>query len=384
MSPASTKPQADAPPRPATSNRQLGRRLRQLGVSGRRMRRTWTRERFAEIARTLVWVIPLTLLVWVWAQDQQIEQIVQQNIPLQIEHVDGQRVIEILDPDVRRGNNVIQLRSVTFQGPRIGLSTLTNRLRNDFAQDNLDIKLRAGVADRVNVDLRDQLNDLPVLRELGVSVVEVLPVQVAVRVEERKTVTGRIVAGGMQPEELVGPPTFDPPTVTVEGPASVIELLSDERGEIPVVALLPDPENVPAGQPQTREVPLQLPEDAPGLSLLTNTVRASFTRAERQVISATLPKVIVKASLPAAMSGTHAVEVEPTVLNNVPIQGPADIVRRIESGAIPVEAELKVVRDDQGNEGPIRRQVEFNLPQGVILRQPQEVTFTLRRIGNGI
>src|SRR5688500_18044559 len=114
-----------SPPRtPATAAATappLGRRLRALGVSGRRLQRGWTHERTMEVGRTLVYVVPLTLLIWVWAQDQQIEERALQNVPIYVEHLDGQKVVTILQTATgesvpRSGRNV--LATLTFRGPR--------------------------------------------------------------------------------------------------------------------------------------------------------------------------------------------------------------------------------------------------------------------------
>lgn len=359
----------------------LARRVRRLGVSGRRFRKQWTRERFAELGRTLLWVAPLTLLIWVWAQDQQIETATQQNVPLHLSHTDNEQVLLRLVGNDAIPLDRITLSSVTFQGPRVGLTEVVTRLRENGDAPLLDIKLDLAPVDRVAIDIRTQLNELAVLRDAGVSVVDVTPAQVYLRVEPLEEMTAEIIVDPDTPYALAGRALFEPPTVTLQGPASAIQRLRDQAADDTGPTVIADlPEDVPVAESMVRNVPLRLPSDAPNLSLSPSSVRATFTRAAEVPVRTILQRVVVRESTPAAMSGQYLVEIEPTVINNVTIEGPPDVISRIQRGEVPVEAVLVLDRDDQEIREPTRRRLEITLPpNATLIGDPPEVTFRLRR-----
>lgn len=347
-----------------------------------------------DIARTLVWVAPLTLLIWVWAQDQQIEGAAQQNVPLRITHVDGERVLLRLGDDGASPVERLTLSGVTFQGPRIGLSEILLRLSDNLDPPLFDLKLDLPPVDRVAIDLRNQINNLDVLQDAGVSVVEVTPAQLYLRVEERQEIEARVVADPDTPYAVAGQVLFDPPTVTLQGPSSAIQAIQDAAASAattsaattsaaapPIPTVLAElPGDAPVGESVIRDVPLRLPPDADDLTLSRSTVRATFTRAAEVPVRTTLQRVLVRESTPAAMSGQFLVEIDTTVINNVTIEGPADVVARIQRGDIGVEAHLVLDRDDQDLREPTRRRLSITLPPNVtLIGEAPEVTFEIRR-----
>lgn len=386
MSPSAPSP--SAPPPSHTTRQRTARRLRAMGIGGRRLRRGWTHERSMEVLRTMVYVVPLTLLIWVWAQDQQIETRAYQNIPIRIDHVDGQRVVTILRTATgetvnRRGGNV--LVTLAFHGPRIGLNAVLRSVGDDQQTALFDVLLRGRTTDQTTVSLRDQLNELGVLQEAGVSVVETTPSELVVRIEERKQVEARLVAGNADTEELAGPVEFDPPAITLSGPAGAIAALEGPDGTVTLPVELPT-DLAPGDHERSLRVsvPPGIPEGITPQSML---VTARFTRREAREEPLELPFAVpVLLEMPAALSGRlHAENVDPTVVNGVRVQGASNLIERLRANDAELREQIRaVVRLDGDDDAlvneQITRQATIQLPQGLrLLSNAPQVTFTLRR-----
>ncbi len=388
-----TPPPAQPSAKPATpvAKPKVGRRLRALGVSGRRFRRGWTRERSMEVLRTLVYVVPLTLLIWVWAQDQQIDTRIEQNIPVRVEHIDGQKIVQILQTGTgelvnRRGDNI--LTTLTLQGPRIGLNSVLRALREERATPALDVRLRGRSEEQATVSLREQLNNLDILREAGVSVVESTPSDLVVQVEDRRQVEARLVPENLDPGDLDGPVEFLPPRVTLSGPASAIAQLQGTEGEVVIPLELPT--GLPPGEHVVDSLRVVLPEGAPASITQGGAeyVSARFTLRQRRNQELVLPfPVQVFAEVPAALSDRlRATEFNPPVLNGLRVQGPSDLIARLRDDDTALRQQIKAVislqREDEDlvNES-VTRAADVRLPEGLTLvgERPQ-VTFTLRRV----
>ena len=373
-----------SPPTPKVDGAAM-RRLKRFGVSGRRLRRGWTRQRVKDIALTLVYVVPLSLLIWVWAQDQQIETAVQQNVSVSINHVDAQKLVKLLGTDTgerltARPDGSI-LVNLTLQGPRVGLTQVLKSLREETADSPFKVELRGGATQKTTVNLRDPLADTRLLKEAGVGVVEVTPADVNVRIEEKKRVEATVVAGGgLSGEDLAAPPVFDPPTVTVEGPAGVLDALIGPDGNARVVADLP-PDAEPGEQTQT--VPVHLPKeagDAAGVSLSRKDVAAKFTRKQRRQVTLQLGPVALVVAKPAAMEQGVVGVAERDTLSGLVVEGPREAIERLRGDESAVQAIVTLRRYDESEPQPIRREVRVWLPEGVTLRgQPPQVSVTVKR-----
>ena len=393
MIPPPTPSASPKAPPTARADESLARRLRRMGVSGRRLRRGWTRERLTEIGLTLVYVVPLTLLIWVWAQDQQIETATQQNVSVSIGHIDAQKVVTFVgtegDEPLRKGGRAGEiLVNLTLQGPRVGLNQVLRFLRDEAGRGGGDspfkLDLQGPAVERTTVALRDRLAESQFLRDAGVGVLEVAPGDVIVRVEEKRRVEATVVAGGdLAADELAAPPLFDPPTVTIDGPASLVDRLVGPDGTARVIADLP--QNAEAGE-QTRTVAIHAAgaltkPEVDRLSLSRPDVQAKFSRKAKQQVELPLGPVVLLISKPTVMEKRVTAAAERDVLNGLVVQGPSDVINRLRADPSGVQATVTLQRDDEDADGEvIRRRVTVSLPAGVTLMgEPPEVSITVRR-----
>lgn len=378
----------------------LNRRLRRLGVRGRRMRRGWTRERVIEVAQTLAWTIPLTLLLWVWAQDQQIEEQAVPNVRVRLDHVDPQMAVTRLSRDGTAadstGNRPISA-TLVLRGPRAGLTEVLRPIREQGG-DGLEIDLSLGASERTSVELAQELSDLPRFREAGVTVVGASPSTVDVRVERLGEVPANIVPGGdLRASEIVGAPTFAPSRVLIRGPSSVLDVLRELAGEDGPTVVAQIPNRVGEGEQQL-DVPVELPADlkqrlvdrigaveAARIWLEPTKVEVRFSRRARTLEQYEVPTVVIWVDKLARMEGEYNVrfpELDLPLLNRVRVEGPEETIARLKPGgdlAQSVRARLQLEADDRTRANmPIRRQLKIELPPDVsLVGEEPTVTFEL-------
>ena len=388
----------DPTPQPLTGGA-LNRRLRRLGVAGRRARREWTRERVLEIGRTLLWTVPLTLLLWVWAQDQQIEEQTVPNVRVTLDHRNPQMAVTRLD---RNGDGPL-VTTLTLRGPRGGLTEVLRPLREQGAE-GLTVELEQGESERAGIVLAQQLSSLPLFRDAGVTVTDTSPAAVQVRVEpfgELEVAVG--VGGQLRESGLTGPIAIEPSRVTVRGPQAALDaleqLVADADGPTVVAGVRADDKS-PPGEVQTREATIDLADvarealvrevgaaEVSKLRLDPPVVAATYTRRERALEQYTIPTVSLWTSKPSVMEGMFEVAFPELssgvfVINSVPVEGPPEVLQRMRPGGDlegRVRAVLMLEPGDRNRPGEtIQRQVSIELPDGVTLvGTPPTVAFRL-------
>ena len=377
-------------PSPAKRTSPWPRFVRRLGLR----RRKWDRQRFNELALTLAWTIPLTLLLWVWAQTQQIDTTSVPGVRVLLSH--EQPRVTVSRPGRLEADRQSVNATITLRGSRGALQDVARELRGADAS-GLPLALDLEPDDRVAVDLKRELNDLPLFEEAGVTVDEVVPASVEVSVEPvvELPVPVGLATGGLPASEVVGEVAFEPATVTISGPQATIEALNDLESR---AVLAQVPTDVGVGR-QTASVRVELSPAARerlrarvGAAAATQvtvapaTVTAQFERRDRQLSEVELPSVPIWITKPAAFEERYSVDLDQPsfVLNRVRVRGPADVVRRLASGDLRDEARarLPVLASDRETPGTtIRRPVVFELPPDVeVIGDPPEVAFTLRPI----
>src|SRR5438477_4433687 len=105
----------------------------------RRFREAFTRDKVISNLKTLAWVIPLTLLIWVYAEREQVAPYKDEPLPFQLVSVDPTRVIT-LKPN--QDNNLI----VDLEGPQARVQQLLQQLRGGLAPQGIRLEVDTSLA----------------------------------------------------------------------------------------------------------------------------------------------------------------------------------------------------------------------------------------------
>lgn len=173
--------------------------------------------------KTFLWVAPLTVLIWVYAERSQ--QVTMQDVPavIEVKPSSNDRIVTVLNsgPDANR----IYL---DLEGPNASLSSVRDRL-SDPGTTPLTITLGDEFAPDFEgeVPILDRLAKDDLFTKNAITVKRARPPVLRIRIDRKMTRMAKVVPA---PDwKALGEATFDPPMVKVEGPQKVLALLKPEQ-----------------------------------------------------------------------------------------------------------------------------------------------------------
>lgn len=326
------------------------------------------------LAKTLGLTTIVAVLVWIFAEGESL-----QPKPLDV---------SIVFPTDAASAVVIRPDDREFAGTaRVRLEATSRAL--DLAAPILaaGVRLSPGAPGVPNepgeqrvVDLQEAIAAMPQLKSLGVSVADVQPRRVLVRVVRMagRELPVRVELGAQVP--LDGDPVSVPPTVLVRLPEPALANLP-EGVQATAVVSAEEIQRIKGDGAQTLAATLRLPAALIGVDPVVvqpESVSVSM-RVRRKVESYKVSSVPVWYSLPPTEdAGKWSVEVLDKFLTDVTLTGPSDDIARVKStGAdqINVKALVEISSDDL-QAGVTTKPVTFpGLPPGLT---PTSATTTVR------
>jgi hypothetical protein len=311
-------------------------------------------------ARTLAWLVPLTVLIWLYAEREQVFEI--ESVPIPITVTAGGDLnlfVELQAPQ----DAVITAK---LNGPRGRLEDIRQRIMPQGSKPTvvLTIDRNHVTPGSLNtIDTAQALSTSPVFANSGVTVSNCSPAQLKVYVDDY---TDRVleVQRPTGVTNLVGTPDFDPRKVTLRGPRRNIQL-AEERGPITVEADLSGLVDKPGPQ-VANNVPLVVRPVLQDVTLSPNTVRASF-EVRAADVKWTYPSMGVSIEIPQSLQETSKVNCIST-LPNVELVGPPDQIALLQQeGAPRPTAQITVTVDAVPNKPYIAKpgaNLTFKFPPG--------------------
>lgn len=319
-----------------------------------------------EKVQTYTIVSVVAVLIWLYAESENVK--IQEPLTLAVQFVapPGQRLS--IGPVLRqRVDLAVRCAASQYaQLQRIVSTPIQLTVREEPSSPNHPFQ---------EISLRDQLIRDSIVGQLGVSVVEIKPERINLRVEQIELVTMPIEAVVPEGTQLAASPTIEPAQATVALPASVAKAF---EGLKLLAQLTPDAvvlleENI------SREitVPLTLPVER-----LTEDVRKQLGSASRAIDPASvevtvtirkqtsklkLPGVPILVTAPWAELKRFNVEIEDgqrVLSEDVEVSGPSDVIDSINSGQVKIWAELRLTVDDLES-AITSKQLHINVPSGV-------------------
>jgi hypothetical protein len=327
-----------------------------------RFRGGLTRDNIVSNLKTLAWVVPLTLLIWIWAEREQVQPLKDVTVPFELISVDPNRVIRNKSGD---SNLVLEL-----SGPQARLHELKNKLSGGIMPRGL--RLEVPTTFGVNQDhvLRtiDLVNNQQIFRDYGVIVGSVQPARIEVSIDELVDREAKIV---VPPTVTNVDATFDPPTVKIRGPLGLLNRAAQaQRGQLVVYAVADAWPRTP-GAHQVPNVVLIAPDE-----LKDDRVRINDAQAK---ISATLDvrqadktyrwdSMPVSVDWPFGSTSKYDVVIERPAVQNVTLVGPPEVIDAMQKPDFEPQpkARLVITRADLLAVGERRTKVvQYDLPKGV-------------------
>jgi hypothetical protein len=294
-------------------------------------------------------LIEVTILIWIYAEREQLATQKNFPIPVEVRSSDPRQVIEVLSPV----DGVVRADLV---GPRAQL----DRVREEFSRTEARARIEIGSvqpgpheisADAVAEDSRFAGNGVVLNR------IDPTLLRVSVDVLEEKDAVVKLPTNVTNVEN----PVFTPATVRVTAPRAVL------RGAPEPLVVYIEPVALQQLKPGTtnQRLPLTLPFQDRNTRLSVTTVEATFDVKQKDE-ETTLPSIPLWVTYtPGIDVHKYDVQHEPT-LTNVTVIGPADKIRAIKEGTKRLNARFVVSEENitQGTEKQ-RAAVQYDLPEGV-------------------
>ena len=353
------------PPRRAARRRGLLWRVR------RSLRKRMNGAYLGDVLTTLVWVAPLTLLIWGVAEREQASSRTE-DVLVSVESADQARTALLED-----GRQSVTLE---LEGPRGGIARVLQQLRSPTAGP-LPIPVPTALPlGEHTIEVAPLLDGESLFQEAGVNVISATPPTVQVIVDDRATreLDVRLPRGA----DATLRAGFDPSTVTVNGPAATVG-----RDDLVAVAELRDRDRPRAGEERAlRSASVRLVDGdgeavtARGVSLEPATVGGQVRRVPAQERELEIPSMLLRVSKPAAAEARWRVVPAVNTVFNVTVRGPAEVIDRLERGDVRPAAVLEVPGDVAAG---LRSQarVTLDLPPGVsVVGEPPTVEYTVEEL----
>jgi hypothetical protein len=346
-----------------------------------------TRENIISNLKTLAWVIPLTFLIWVYAEREQITTKPGEPVPFELVSLDPNRIVSLVDP--KQDKNLI----VDLQGPQARVDEALERIRG--GQNGTPNGIRLEVNSSLTPNKEHEINALELLRQqkifsdYGVSVVRCQPAWLLVRIDPIVERDARIVpppdVTNIEPSS-----SFDPPVVRVRGPKSKLDDAAQQNGkQLVVYAEIPQDVQKSAGHHELSNVAVEWPANLQDdrVSIVgTPAIKATLDVRPADV-TGKIDSMPVVLEMPNAVidniqSGKWKVHFQ-TYLTNVHVVGPKEIIDQINNPdfAKRPTASIEVTPDDLGEAR--QKQVKYDLPKGVSVAKEDQNRAVDFRLSSG-
>lgn len=330
-------------------------------------------ERVISFFKTLAWVAPLTVLIWIYAEREQ--SATQSNIsfPIEIRTPDGSRIVTLKEP---ADQNV----TAQLTGPRTVLEQFIRDLQSGGSgHPALQIVLGSNLdKGEYPYDAAKMISETPLFTRQGINIKDVLPRTLRVEIDdyESRLLPVRASQDNASLQEFV----FVPATVEVRAPSHLFKKLEADPSKLVVIA---DTSKLASlTEPKRYDVaglPVQAAFKGDHVTVTPSTVGAQFIIA-RPDAETTLGSVPVWSFAPPPVNHKYEVDYKTKTVNNVVIKGPPKEIAAIKSGDFSVVAALDITPDDAATpKAPHHTKLRFNLPPGVtvVSSDPDAVDFTL-------
>jgi hypothetical protein len=344
-----TETQTQPDPTPASEPAPVLHYWRAVASEARRFYYGMTRENVASFLKTIAWAVPLTILIWVYAESEQ--QVPATDVPIAI-------VVKSRDPakivTLERG---VQTITCDLVGPRSNLDRFKASLS---PASPIVIDLDTGpMSDREDyIPTLDKLSDNQQIKDAGITVEKCDPAMLPVYVD---TLEKRSLPVKAPADVPVHDATFDPPTVSASGPRRFLILMDSVVADISTLPEL----NVPGAHPPLT-VSL-LPDPSGTVTYDPNQVKATLTVAQKDVTDHINVNILLAVS--PQVSDGYSITPKYPVIPQLDVSGPPDEIAKLKDKEVIPHALLEIDVNNLNTPSPVPLTI-IGLPPGVHVDGP--------------
>src|SRR6185437_109436 len=340
--------------------RSLALRLR--GSARSWARHTFSRESLMSSLRTFLWVVPLTVLIWVYAEREELGP--PEKVTFKFQLVDSEpgrlvRVVEMIDgkPIPIEGSQV----TAEITGPHARLEKVAGQLVAG------DVQIPVPHLDPGVHPLQSNfIADAPVFKSNGITFNSIMPAELTVLVDPMKSVEVE-VQPNPDARDSLAKVEFEPRKAQISMPES----FAKDHPRVTAYANLTDLTTPGAHQ---EDATISPSVTDPHVTLSIASVHAIYTVKNKNVAGVISAIPVWHTLPPSNFWATHHVEMAPgyDTIREVNVVGPPDVIQKLRDGpstGSPIKATFDVSSTDGANAagGYLSAQVHIELPPGVRL-----------------
>lgn len=305
-----------------------------------------------ERLRTVVVVTAVTLIVWLYAEGQNLEVVRKSAMEVQLVTPPGSSLV------VRRLNPE-QTYRIEIEGPAGVMgdvsAELAKAIRAPIGSDPLPDS-----PGEHQVPVADVLKRLASMNSRGISVRSVEPPMIEYVVDRWQEAVLDVTVPSLFGVEVEGAITVSPSKVRVKVPQTLLGNVDPQRLRLVAVADADAIKRLPEGSVQSISAGLTLPDlqSSEGVQFEVQSVRLTFT-VRSQRVTATLSTVPVHLVLPEVDQSRYDISLPSPFVSGVRLSGPSQLINSIESGEVPLFAYL-VLGSDELSQGVTRKELSFD------------------------
>jgi hypothetical protein len=314
---------------------------------------------FIQGLKTFLWVAPLTILIWIYAEREQIITMTVQA-GVQVQTINPSERIAIVPKDLSY--------SLDLQGPRAILDSIRAQLATG---QKLDLVVNEDPGFNGEIPIVDRIARNDLLTKNAVKVTSARPPTLSARVEIRRSINVPI-----QPREpIVGTTTFDPPSVSIFGPDSIIND-SRIRDNLKVYA---DMSRFIGLKPDQYQDTVNLSINPANDNLYLDRKTANV-KVEVQTASLEKLRFRVDVCLPSAILDDDKIKirVRKLLLPNITVTGSPIGIEMLHNGSFPATVTIELPIDEV-TKPPINKTLtirlkpeNYHLPPNVTVTNPEQ------------
>jgi hypothetical protein len=340
------KPADPKPARPKPSV--LNYYARNFAAEARRFRQGLTRENIKSFLNTMAWTLPLTVLIWVYAESEQQVEDKDRSIYIAVVSKDPSKIVTI---DSREKVIICDLK-----GPRSNIDQF-DQSQSPNKPITIALDTRSLAEGDNSIPTLDSLKTDPRFTNAGITIEACTPSFLTVNMD---TLIQNLPMPVHAPN-LPGLPAakFDPATVQVSGPSRALEHMSSVTADITALASI----NVPGTH--TGEVTALISDPANDLKFNPPEVKATFTVQEKDESYTVEQGVPIYYDIPQDIMDKDSITLNNSggFVPNLHVIGPPDEIEKLKQGLFRPRAILEINDDTLRNSNSVP--LKFDLPPNV-------------------
>jgi hypothetical protein len=337
----------------------------------------FTRQSLIDGLKAITWVVPLTILIWVYAEEQKPVGSQEQTLQVEFHSSDQDRMVT----PVNQSDDMIMVK---LTGPKSNVDSAVEAFTKPGDNPLVRIEVPSSFKDgATNLGINESVRDAEIFKKYGVTVDQVSPSSIYVNIDTMKTLDVNVEPRPSDLLEKGAQTIFDPRTVRITAPERILQKAKDAGQTIVAYAQIPLLGDI-SGIHEGVLVPVSTLLQGENVTVTPGSVKASYTVKQNDK-TADIPSLSIFRVFGGGLEDQYSVEGAKTNLP-VTISGPqiqVDNVMRNLNTSTPPYAYFRV-DSSESSQPSVTKNLSWNFGEAnpnirVLDNPPDTVTYTVKK-----